>query len=191
MDEIIDNYSIRINANTAELRKDLREVSLLGDRFGKRLSKSFIDVAVKGKDLSSVFRSLALSLSNSLVNQSLQPFNRAIGGAFNSLFSGITGVGGGNSGSLIPFAKGGVLNGPAMFPLKGSGLGLAGEAGPEAILPLSRGSDGRLGVAAQNTAPNINVTFHITTQDAASFRETESQITAMLSRAVSRGSRNL
>lgn len=39
------------------------------------------------------------------------------------------------------FADGGIIGGPTVFP-----LGLAGEAGPEAILPLSRGADGKLGV---------------------------------------------
>lgn len=190
MDEIIDSYSIRINANTEQLRKDLKEVSNIGELFGRRLSKSFIDVAVKGKDLSSVFRSLALSLSNSLLRQSLRPVENAVGNAFGNLFSGFAG-GGSSTASLIPFARGGVLNGPALFPLTGQRTGIAGEAGPEAILPLARGRDGSLGVRAQNTTPAINITFHVTAQDAASFRETESQITAMLNRAVSRGTRNL
>jgi hypothetical protein len=50
-----------------------------------------------------------------------------------------------SGGQVIPFADGGVISGPTLFP-----LGLAGEAGPEAILPLQRGSDGRLGVSAAN-----------------------------------------
>ena len=50
------------------------------------------------------------------------------------------------AGGVKPFAKGGVIAAPGYFPM-GGGLGLAGEAGPEAIMPLARGSDGRLGVA--------------------------------------------
>lgn len=191
MNEGVDSYSVRIDANTTELRKDLKEVSVLGERFGRRLSKSFIDVAVKGKYLNGVFKSLALSLSNSLVSSSLRPLNNAVGNAFGNIFSSLAGNVAGSTGSLIPFARGGIVNGPTMFPLTGSRSGLAGEAGPEAILPLARGQDGRLGVKAQNTSPHINITFNVTAQDAASFRETESQITAMLNRAVSRGSRNL
>ena len=41
-------------------------------------------------------------------------------------------------GRVMPFATGGVVNGPVAFPMRG-GLGLMGEAGPEAIMPLSRG----------------------------------------------------
>jgi len=49
-------------------------------------------------------------------------------------------------GSVIPFASGGVLGGPTLFPMIGNRMGLAGEAGPEGILPLKRGRSGKLGV---------------------------------------------
>jgi tape measure domain-containing protein len=48
---------------------------------------------------------------------------------------------------IIPFAKGGIVNSPTVFPFA-KGIGLMGEAGPEAILPLKRGADGSLGVMA-------------------------------------------
>jgi hypothetical protein len=44
-------------------------------------------------------------------------------------------------------AKGGILNGPTIIPMA-NGSALAGEAGPEAVLPLERDSSGRLGVAS-------------------------------------------
>jgi phage-related minor tail protein len=66
-----------------------------------------------------------------------------------------------------------------------------GEGGPEAILPLSRGSDGRLGVQAPSGGGNVtHVTFNISTPDADSFRRSQGQIAAQLSRAVAAGSRN-
>jgi phage-related minor tail protein len=46
---------------------------------------------------------------------------------------------------ITGFAKGGVFDGPIMFPMR-DGMGMMGEAGPEAIMPLARGSDGSLGV---------------------------------------------
>ncbi|WP_266156488.1 hypothetical protein [Dyella silvatica] len=49
------------------------------------------------------------------------------------------------------FARGGVVNGPTMFPMA-RGTGLMGEAGPEAIMPLTRGSDGKLGVQSSSSA---------------------------------------
>jgi len=51
-------------------------------------------------------------------------------------------------GGVQPFAKGGVVDRPTMFSYGGGKPGVMGEAGPEAILPLSRGSDGKLGVHA-------------------------------------------
>lgn len=48
-------------------------------------------------------------------------------------------------GNVIPSATGGVISRPTHFP-----IGLMGEAGPEAIMPLERGADGRLGVVANS-----------------------------------------
>ena len=48
---------------------------------------------------------------------------------------------------IVPFAKGGIVNRPTFFPFS-KGIGLMGEAGEEAVMPLRRGRDGRLGVEA-------------------------------------------
>lgn len=58
-------------------------------------------------------------------------------------------------GSVVPFARGGVVNGPTVFPMA-NGLGLMGEAGPEAVMPLKRGTDGKLGVAGGGMNVTIN-----------------------------------
>ena len=50
-------------------------------------------------------------------------------------------------GNVIPFARGGVVGRPTLFPMA-NGMGLMGEAGPEAVMPLRRGPGGRLGVEA-------------------------------------------
>tara|TARA_R100000231_G_scaffold3174_2_gene5854 strand:+ start:10533 stop:13133 length:2601 start_codon:yes stop_codon:yes gene_type:complete len=50
-----------------------------------------------------------------------------------------------NNGKITKMAYGGVINSPTIFPMK-NGLGLMGEAGPESVMPLKRGSDGKLGV---------------------------------------------
>ena len=61
---------------------------------------------------------------------------------------------------LKEYRYGGVVSSPTVFPMK-NGLGLMGEAGAEAIMPLKRGSDGRLGVTAQGGGSNtVNVSVN-------------------------------
>ena len=64
-------------------------------------------------------------------------------------------------GNVVPFANGGVVGGPATFPMSGGRTGLMGEAGPEAIMPLKRGKDGKLGVQATGGGVVINQSFNI------------------------------
>jgi tape measure domain-containing protein len=61
---------------------------------------------------------------------------------------------------IIPFAKGGIVNSPTVFPFA-KGIGLMGEAGPEAILPLKRGADGSLGVMASGGGGDVNVVVNV------------------------------
>jgi phage-related minor tail protein len=56
---------------------------------------------------------------------------------------------------LTAYAKGGVVNSPTIFPMK-SGVGLMGESGSEAVLPLSRMSNGNLGVESSGMNVVIN-----------------------------------
>jgi phage-related minor tail protein len=64
-----------------------------------------------------------------------------------------------------------------------------GEAGPEAIMPLSRGPDGRLGVRAQGGG-GVSVVMNIQTPDVDGFRRSQGQIAAQLGRVIGRGGRN-
>jgi hypothetical protein len=74
-------------------------------------------------------------------------------GIFDGLFTSLMGSpfmakgGAFRHGNIIPFANGTVVNGPTMFPMAGGKSGVMGEAGPEAIMPLRRGPNGRLGVS--------------------------------------------
>ena len=92
-----------------------------------------------------------------------------------------------SGGRVTAFADGGIVNAPTLFPLRG-GTGLMGEAGAEAVMPLARGPDGKLGVRGGGAT---QVTVNIQTQDAQSFARAQSQVAALMARAVARGQRNL
>lgn len=71
--------------------------------------------------------------------------------------SGGSGMGGGIGQSPYAFAKGGVVDSPTGFMFGGGKRGIAGESGPEAILPLQRSSSGDLGVSATVSPVTINI----------------------------------
>ena len=62
-------------------------------------------------------------------------------------------------GGVKMFAKGGVVDSPTAFKYSG-GLGVMGEAGPEAILPLKRNSQGKLGVEVSGNSQSVVVNNH-------------------------------
>jgi lambda family phage tail tape measure protein len=77
--------------------------------------------------------------------------------------------GGAWSGGVQMFADGGaftnsIVSKPTAFGMANGNLGIAGEAGPEAIVPLARDSQGRLGVrgGANSSTVNVSVTVDAT-----------------------------
>jgi phage-related minor tail protein len=180
-----DGLYVVIGGDIAPLRSALSDASRLSNNFANSLTRAFTDASLKGRALSDVLKSLAFSLSKNTLEAALAPISRAFGNSLTQLLGGAGVV----PSVPVPFAGGGVISSPMTFPLGGQ-RGLAGEAGPEAILPLARGRDGRLGVRSGG-GQALNVTFNVTAQDAQSFRRSEGQIAAMLSRVVGRGQRNL
>lgn len=198
------------SAAVAELRRELsglsresgaveRSADRLADRLSGALSRSVDQLVFRGAKLSDVLRNIGLSLSRSLLSAALKPVQNALSGSLTGAIGSLVGfaeggvIAGGRplSRQVEAFARGGVVAGPTLFPTRG-GLGLMGEAGPEAILPLARGPDGRLGVSTgASAAPPVQVSVRIATPDAESFRRSRSQIAAQLARAVDRGRRRL
>jgi phage-related minor tail protein len=191
----IDELTISVRADTVPFRNAMRDLSNDTDRFSRAVTRAFRDAVAGGKSFEDVLRNLALRIAGIALDRALQPIGTGIGSLLSNMLTGggklLPFANGGivNAPLVRPFADGGVLTAPTVFPVPG-GLGLAGEAGPEAILPLTRGSDGRLGVRAERGRPT-SVTLNVVTQDAESFRKSEAQLTAMLARAVGRGRRGL
>jgi len=87
-------------------------------------------------------------------------------GGFNKLpaFGSNQANGGAWSGGrqIQAYADGGVIGGPTMFPMSGGKTGLMGEAGPEAIMPLKRGKNGKLGVETSGSGSVVvNNNFNV------------------------------
>lgn len=186
-----EEVKIRFEADTTPIETALKSLERLSDSFGSQLTNAFRSAIVSGRELDDVLRGLALNMAGMALQQGLAPLQSLAGSLFKGLLGGVLPFAkGGVPGHVVPFASGGVVSSPSYFPM-GRNVGLMGEAGAEAILPLQRGADGRLGVASGGGGASVNVVFNVTASDAASFRKSEAQVSGMLARAVSRGTRTL
>ncbi|MEL6435757.1 MAG: phage tail tape measure protein [Pseudomonadota bacterium] len=186
------SVTIAVNADTTQFETALDFLEKKAKSFGNTLTRALKSLIVDGKSFGDVMRNIALSMSASALNASLKPLGNLLNAVGSRVFRALAPV--------TPFAQGGVigsagsvLSQPTYFPMGAGKTGLAGEAGAEAILPLSRMPDGRLGVASGSgsAAPPVSVTVNIQTPDAASFRNSEAQVSAAIARAVQRGQRSL
>ncbi len=173
-----------------------REVRILSSGISRGLRAAFDGLIFDGMKLSDALKTVARSMVDAAYNAAIKPVTSHIGGLLANAVEGFIQGGipfakGGafTQGRVVPFASGGVVSGPVTFPMRG-GLGLMGEAGPEAIMPLARGADGRLGVRTAGGGRPVSVTMNIQTPDAESFRRSQSQIAAQMGRALARGQRN-
>jgi phage-related minor tail protein len=170
------------NRELGDVSLELERIGDLADGVARSISTAFRGALMDGKSFKSVLGDIARSFADIALKAAIKPLGDMMGGRVGNLFAGTNPA----LGSVTPFAKGGVIASPSYFPM-GQGLGLMGEAGAEAIMPLSRGTDGRLGVAGGGGS--VSVTFNVTANDARSFAASEAEISAMLLRAVKRGSR--
>lgn len=182
-----------MHSTVADLSADVRTLS---SGISSGLSRAFEGLVFDGMKLSDALKEVAQSMTDAAFKAATQPvfdhFGGIIGqgvGALTNAFLPFANGGAFARGRVMPFAKGGVVSSPTSFPMRG-GTGLMGEAGPEAIMPLARGADGRLGVQTQGGGRPITVNMNISTPDVEGFRRSQSQIAAQMSRALSRGQRH-
>lgn len=172
------------------------DISTLERGLSKGFRKALDGMLFDGMRMSDAMKSIFSSVSSTAYSAAMRPITDSatsmVTQGISALFGGMFANGGVMTGGRVTaFAKGGVLDGPTAFPMRG-GMGLMGEAGPEAIMPLTRGPDGRLGVAARGGGGGrpINVTMNIQTPDAQGFQRSRSQIAAQMQRALQVGQRN-
>ncbi|MGN0934276.1 phage tail tape measure protein [Falsigemmobacter intermedius] len=175
-----------------------REAAQLSAGLGSGLRRAFEGLVFDGAKLSDVLRGLGSAVSQAVYNTAMRPVTQAagqgLGAMLNGVMSGIMPFADGapfSQGRVMPFAEGGIVSGPVRFPMRGGVTGLMGEAGPEAILPLARGPDGRLGVqAGGGGARPVQVVMNVSTPDLPSFQRSQSQLAARMGRMLALGQRN-
>ncbi len=173
-----------------------REMNTLSNGIGGGLRRAFDGLVFDGMKLSDAMRGVGKAIADTIYTIAMRPVSNAMGGALAQGIAGLMGSfmpfaqgGAFAQGKVMPFAMGGVVASPTLFPMRG-GRGLMGEAGPEAIMPLARGADGRLGVQAAGGGRPVNVVMNIQTPDVQGFQRSQSQIAAQMGRALARGQRN-
>lgn len=188
-----DNELRRVRESLAATGKD---IATLERGMSKGLRRAFDGVLFDGMKLSDALDGVARSMVQTTYSAAIKPVTNHVSGLISKgvggLVEGLLPFADGGSfsqGRVMPFANGGIVSGPVAFPMRG-GMGLMGEAGPEAIMPLARGADGKLGVRDSGGGRSVNVVMNITTPDVQGFQRSQGQIAAQMSRALGRGNRN-
>ncbi len=173
----------------------------LSDAAGQAFSGMVLDIVDGSKSAQQALKDFGKTIANMVMQQIMamtvtRIFSAGMMGAFGGL-GGAAAFGAGgmgppayakgaafNRGVVVPYSYGGVVGSPSYFPMSGGRTGLMGESGPEAIMPLRRGSDGKLGVqSAGNTQKNVTINMNVSTPDADSFRRSKTQIARSLKAA--------
>ncbi|MBQ3943410.1 MAG: phage tail tape measure protein [Elusimicrobia bacterium] len=164
-------------AQLDETNKKLEDTGIktenLSQSISSSLSSGIINAVRNGGNAFDAFSNLAVAALQKLLDKVIemavvQPIlnsftnsfskTSAAGGFFTKVLGFFTKSANGNvfsNGKVLPFARGGIVNKPTLFPMK-NGTGLMGEAGPEAIMPLTR-KNGKLGVEASGNQTVVNI----------------------------------
>jgi len=167
--ESVDNLDKSINKTFGQNMRD--KLKTFRDSI-KSVQESMADVVVKGikgmedalvkfvetgkLNFSDLARSIIADMARIAIQQTItKPLTNFFEGIFKKNANGNAFV----DGQIQKYAYGGIVNKPTMFPMR-NGMGLMGEAGAEAILPLRRGANGKLGVESSgggSTIINVSV----------------------------------
>ncbi|MEO9606090.1 phage tail tape measure protein [Sulfitobacter pontiacus] len=192
---LVAGFDAELRRMRSALAATGKDVATLEKGLSRGLRRAFDGVAFDGMKLSDALSTVARSMVNTTYNAAMKPVTDHVGGLISqgvgSLVQGILPFADGapfSQGRVMPFAQGGIVSTATGFGMRG-GMGLMGEAGPEAIMPLARGPDGKLGVKG-GASGGTTVVMNITTPDVQGFQRSQSQIAAQLSRALNAGNRN-
>ncbi len=156
------------------------------DEATSAISTMFTDIITGSSSASEALENLLRSLSEIALQSAIQGgLDAAIGSIFGT---GVASAKGNvfTGGRLTPFARGGVVSSPFIFPMR-NGAGLMGEAGPEGVLPLTRMANGNLGVESSGGGGGDTFNVTIVANDPNAFRKSEGQLLRTLQKTGRRG----
>ena len=160
-----------LSLETEKLRSEMMGLNRLADNFGQTITRSFASAIIHGRKLSDVLKGLALSLGRAGALIGAEAIGR-IGGKHFALCQ-------------RRHRKQPHIISPARRRRPHGRSGRRSHHAPGA----RRRRKARRAHAGGGQA--LNVTVNISTPDVASFRQSQSQVASMITRAVSRGQRNL
>ncbi|MGB2832993.1 MAG: hypothetical protein WBC07_08550 [Methylotenera sp.] len=176
--DLIDKETEHYQLKQKEIEQGLKKTKSISQELGATFKSAFEDAVVGGSKFGDMLQGLEQDIIRLAARKTiLDPLL----GAFDQLLESFSSNGGGDGGGnfitdffsgLFKNAKGGVYNSPSLSQFSGGvysspqtfafakGAGVFAEAGPEAIMPLSRGADGKLGVKSSGTG-GMNVVVNL------------------------------
>lgn len=139
-----------------------KEAKSWAEEIGLTFTSAFEDAVVSGKSLSTVLQSLVQDMAKLALRKGVtEPLGEAFTGFLKSTVFPNANGGVYTSPSLHSYANQ-VHDSPKLFAFAQGGV--FAEAGPEAIMPLTRGSDGKLGVMSHGSSGLQNLRVEIVNQ---------------------------
>jgi len=161
------------------LQKAKEEQESLGASIEASMEKAFMSMVDGTASVKDAFKAMAVDIIKELYRVLVvKKMVAAISGGLGFADGGVIS----NGSQVQAYANGGVVGGPTTFAMSGGKTGLMGEAGPEAIMPLKRGANGKLGVQMEGgggsttIVQNINVSTGVQQTVRAEIRQMMPQI---------------
>jgi len=179
-----------------EIERNKEEVADLSESISSSFESGLMSIVDGTESMGEAFKRMAQEIINELfrilIVQRLVAAMEPMIGSFSGFATSVGKNADGNvfeNGRVQPFASGGVVSSPTYFPMA-KGVGLMGEAGPEAILPLKRGSDGKLGVASSGGGSPVNVVINNYSNEQAEVKQNGQNLEVVIGQVISRDIQN-
>lgn len=181
----LEEYNAAVRQVNEESKQLSAEQQAFADTLGTGLGEIFGAIITGAEDAEDAVKRLIIQLIALAAQQAAMK-------AINTAFAASANGNAFDTNGMVPFAQGGIVMGPTAFRFGGGRLGVMGEAGPEAILPLQRGPNGKLGVAGGG---GVNVTVinntgaqvGVNQDDPSNLRVTIDQMASALATQISKG----